>query len=66
MKQVKHLLFLGILCSIVLFNSCGDSDDPVVDTSANTTDDTTIDDSDTALDQIMTVLPTQMIPVGHS
>ena len=50
MKHVKHLLFLSILCSIVLFNSCGDSDDPVVDTPANTTDDTTIDDSDTALD----------------
>ena len=30
MKHVKHLLFLSILCSIVLFNSCGDSDDPVV------------------------------------
>ena len=37
MKNIKHLLFLSILCSLVLFTNCGDSDDPVAD---NTTDDT--------------------------
>jgi hypothetical protein len=29
MKRVKHLLFLSILCSLVLFTNCGDGDDPV-------------------------------------
>ena len=32
MKNIKHLLFLSILCSLVLFTNCGDSDDPVADT----------------------------------
>ena len=50
MKHIKHLLLLSILCSIVLFNSCGDTDDPVVNTPANSTDDITIDDSNTVLD----------------
>ena len=31
MKNIKHLFFLGILCSLVLFTNCGDSDDPVAD-----------------------------------
>ena len=46
MKHIKHLLFLSILCSLVLFTNCGDSDDPVADTPTNTTD----DDSTTVLD----------------
>ena len=46
MKYFKHLLFLSILCSLVLFTNCGDSDDPVADTPTNTTD----DDSTTVLD----------------
>ena len=50
MKQIKHLLFLSILCSLVLFTNCGDSDDPVADTPTNTTDDSTDDDSTTVLD----------------
>ena len=29
MKSFKHLLFLSILCSLVLFTNCGDSDDVV-------------------------------------
>ena len=29
MKHFKHLLFLSILCSLVLFTNCGDSDDVV-------------------------------------
>jgi len=29
MKHFKHLLFLSILCSLVLFTNCGDSDDAV-------------------------------------
>ena len=27
MKDIKHLLFLSILCSLVLFTNCGDDDD---------------------------------------
>ena len=51
MKHVKHLLFLSILCSLVLFTNCGeDSDDPVADTPTNTTDDSTDNDSNTVLD----------------
>ena len=47
---MRHLLFLSILCSLVLFTNCGDSDDPVADTPTNTTDDSTDDDSTTVLD----------------
>ena len=36
MKYFKHLLFLSILYSLVLFTNCGDSDDPVADTPTNT------------------------------
>ena len=48
MKHIKHLLFLSILCSLVLFTNCGeDSDDPVADdtTDNNSDDDNTDDDS---------------------
>ena len=31
MKNIKYLLFLSILCSLVIFINCGDSDDPVAD-----------------------------------
>ena len=30
MKDIKHLLFLSILCSLVLFTNCGDDDDATV------------------------------------
>ena len=51
MKHFKHLLFLSILCSLVLFTNCGDSDDPVADDTTDTTGDTnTDDDSNTVLD----------------
>ena len=50
MKNFKQFLFLSILCSLVLFTNCGDSDDPVADTPTNTTDDSTDDDSTTVLD----------------
>ena len=30
MKQIKHLLFLSILCSLVLFTNCGEDDDATV------------------------------------
>ena len=36
MKYFKHLLFLSILYSLVLFTNCGDSDDPVADNPTNT------------------------------
>ena len=47
MKHFKHLLFLSILCSLVFFTNCGDSDDPVADdtTDNNSDDDNTDDDS---------------------
>ena len=47
MRNFKHLLFLSILCSLVLFTNCGDSDDPVADdtTDNNSDDDNTDDDS---------------------
>ena len=47
MKHFKHLLFLSILCSLVLFTNCGDSDDPVADTPTNNTDDNNKDDGST-------------------
>ena len=50
MKYIKHLLFLSILCSLVLFNACSEDEDPVADTPTNTTDDNTDDDSTTVLD----------------
>jgi len=46
MKYLKHLFFLSILCSLVLFTNCGDSDDPVADNTTDTID----DDSTTVLD----------------
>ena len=50
MKNFKHLLFLSILCSLVLFTNCSEDEDPVADTPTNTTDDSTDDDSTTVLD----------------
>jgi hypothetical protein len=44
MKQFKQLLFLSILCSLVLFTNCDDSDDPVADDTTDTTGDTNTDD----------------------
>ena len=50
MKRFKHLLFLSILCSLVLFTNCGEDSDLPADTPTNTTDDNTDDDSTTVLD----------------
>ena len=47
MKHVKQLLFLSVLCSLVLFTNCSDSDDVVVDTPTNNTDDDKTDDGTT-------------------
>ena len=47
MKNIKHLLFLSILCSLVLFTNCSDSDDPVVDTPTDNTDGDNTDDGTT-------------------
>ena len=45
MKHFKHLLFLSILCSLVLFTNCGeDSEDPVADDTTDTTGDINTDD----------------------
>jgi poly(3-hydroxybutyrate) depolymerase len=46
MKHSKYLLLLSILCSIVLFINCGNSDDPVTNNDTNiTNEDNTSDDS---------------------
>jgi len=51
MNHFKHLLFLSILCSLVLFTNCGEeSEDPVEDGTTHTTDDSTDDDANTVLD----------------
>ena len=47
MKHFKNLLFLSILCSLVLFTNCGDSDDPVADTPTDNTDGDNTDDGTT-------------------
>ena len=49
MKHFKHLLFSSILCSLLIFTNCGDSDDPVADDTTDTTGDTNIDDGSTAV-----------------
>ena len=36
MKNFKHLLFLSILCSLVLFTNCGDSDDDRINDNITT------------------------------
>jgi len=47
MKYFKHLLFLSILCSLVLFTNCGgEGEDHVADDTTDTTD----DDTNTVLD----------------
>ena len=48
MKHIKHLLFLSILCSLVLFTNCGEEgEDPVADDTTDTTGDTNTDDTNT-------------------
>ena len=42
MKNIKHLLFLSILCSLVLFTNCGEDEDPVADDPTNNTNDGSI------------------------
>ena len=49
MKNIKHFLFLSILCSLVLFTNCGDSDDPVAGDTTDTTGDTNTDDGSNAV-----------------
>ena len=50
MKQFKYLLLLSIICSLVLFTNCGDSDNPVSDNITNTTDDDNSRDIDNSSD----------------
>ena len=51
MKNIKHLLFLSILCSLVLFTNCGDSDDPVADDNIDDGSTTVLDgDGDGVVD----------------
>ena len=47
MKYLKHLLFLNILCSIVVFTNCGEDDKNTV---SNDTKDTVSDDTNTVSD----------------
>ena len=47
MKHFKHLLFLNIICSLILFNACSEDEDPVSDDTTDTTGDTNTDDGST-------------------
>ena len=55
MKHFKHLLFLSILCSLVFFTNCGDSEDPVADDPTNNTDDDTDDGSTDPVNYTLTL-----------
>ena len=46
MKFFKHLLSLSILCALLLFPNCGDSDDPFTDDTNTDNNTTTILDAD--------------------
>ena len=60
MKNFKHLLFLSILCSLVLFTNCGeDSEDPVADTPTNSTDDNTDDGSTDPVNYTLTLIASE-------
>ena len=37
MKHFKHLLFLSILCSLVLFTNCGEDDANAIETNSKAT-----------------------------
>ena len=70
MKHFKHLLFLSILCSFVMFTNCGeDSEDPVAEAPTNTTDDDNTDDGTT--DPVNYTFPSSIlfsfrnIPLNH-
>ena len=56
MKNIKHLLFLSILCSIVLFTNCGDSDDPEPTSNNITNDNSETDDNSGTNDNTSTII----------
>ena len=47
MKNIKQLLLLSILCSLVLFTNCDEDEGEIVDTPTNSTDDDKTDDGTT-------------------
>ncbi|MBT5506119.1 MAG: hypothetical protein HOK17_03135 [Flammeovirgaceae bacterium] len=47
MKSIMTFLTLSILCSLIIFSSCGDDEDSVVSNGTETIDDATTDDSTT-------------------
>ena len=47
MKSITTFLTLSILCSVIIFSSCGDDEDSVVSNGTETIDDATTDDSTT-------------------
>ena len=55
MKNIKHLLFLSILCSLVLFTNCGEDSDLPADTPTNTTDESTDDGSTDPVNYTLTL-----------
>ena len=58
MKYFKHLLFLSILCSLVLFTNCGgEGEDHVADDTTDTTD----DDTNTVLGYIIENIPLKLL-----
>jgi|TARA_B110000046_G_scaffold84119_1_gene92226 plastocyanin len=46
MKNFKHLFFLSILCSLVLFNACSEDEDPAADNIVLDTDGDGVADAD--------------------
>ena len=45
MKSIINFLAMSTLCSLIIFSSCGDDDDPAVSNGTETTEDTTTDDA---------------------
>ena len=45
MKSIINFLAMSTLCSLLIFSSCGDDDDPAVSNGTETTEDTTTDDA---------------------
>ena len=52
MKSIINFLAMSTLCSLIIFSSCGDDDDPAVSNGTEITEDTNIEDTttDDALD----------------
>ena len=45
MKSIINFLAMSTLCSLIIFSSCGDDDDPAVSNGTETTEDTNTEDT---------------------